>query len=140
MGDEISFNSKTDLWLLITLLGAVTICVWVLGEFWQQILAGDWLLGLVPLFGIILPLWILLSLRYFLSDSTLRIRCGPFNWKVSISTITEIEPTNSWFSGPALSLDRIRIRYGNGNSVMISPEPREDFLKQLEFRRRELSD
>lgn len=139
MSDEISFSSKTDIGLLILILGVVAICVWVLGEYWQQILSGDWVLGLVLLPGIVLPLWILMSLRYFLSDSALRIRCGPFRWKISISEITEIEPTSSIFSGPALSLDRIRIKYGSGHSVLISPEPRKEFLKQLEFRRREAS-
>jgi hypothetical protein len=135
MTDELPFNSKIDLWLLILLLTAVTVCLWVIGDNWQGIAGGNWLLILPLAVGIFLPLWVLISLRYFLSEQTLRIRCGPFNWRVPINEITAVTPTRNPLSSPALSLDRLLIEYGQGRAIMISPEPRAEFLRQLEYRR-----
>jgi hypothetical protein len=42
--------------------------------------------------------------------------------------------TRSPLSSPALSLDRIRIDYGKGKSVMISPLNKADFLLELQSR------
>jgi len=137
MSDELAFNSKIDLWLLILLLGVVSLCGWLMADNWPGIAAGNWLLALPLALGIALPLWVLLSLRYFLSEHTLRIRIGPFNARIPIGEITAIEPTHNPLSSPALSLDRLRIRYASGRSVMISPEPREEFLRQLEYRRKQ---
>lgn len=141
MSDELAFNSKIDLWLLIVMLGAVSICLWIIVDNWNA--APQYgalitaLVGLALFVGIAFPLWILVSMRYFLSDRHLRIRCGPFQWRVPIGEITSVERTNSALSSPALSLDRLRIEYGEGRAVLISPEPREEFLRQLEHRRRE---
>ena len=140
MSDELSFNSKIDLWLLILVLAGVSVCVWGLAESWNGLIARD--LGLAVLviallaLGVALPLWILISLRYFLSDDMLRIRCGPFRWQVQIGEITAIDSIRSPYSSPAMSLDRLRIEYGDGRSVMISPEPRAEFLRQIEHRRK----
>jgi hypothetical protein len=137
MNDELPFSSKIDLWLLIVLMSAVALCLWAIGENWQGIVNGNWLLGLALIPGVLVPLWLLGSLRYFLSDETLRIRCGPFKWRVPIREITAISPTRSPLSSPALSLDRLRIEYSQGRAIMISPEPREEFIRQLEFRRKQ---
>lgn len=143
MSEELRFNTKIDLWLLIVALGIVALCLWLLIERWPAngsdgiLLTGLWvvLLGL----GIVIPLWILTSVRYFLSAETLRIRCGPMQLRVPLADIESIKPTNSLWASPALSLERLRIEYGEGRAVMISPEPREEFLRQIEFRRRQLS-
>ena len=144
MSDELAFTSKIDLWILIVLLTAVAICGWILADYWNLMLARGWLLTaviVIPLgIGVLVPLWIVASLRYFLSDRMLRIRCGPFQWRIDIAEITSVEPASSAFSSPALSLDRLRIEYGDGRTVMISPEPREEFLRQLEHRRRQAAD
>lgn len=141
MSDELAFNSKIDLWLLVVLLAAVSLCAWILIENWNLLLARGAVfavLTIIPLaLGVVFPLWILLSLRYFLSDRTLRVRCGPVRWRIAIGDITDVNPTRNPLSSPAMSLDRLRIEYGQGRSVMISPEPREEFLRQLEHRRRQ---
>ena len=73
-----------------------------------------------------------------MSASELFVRCGPFSWTIPIREIESIESTSSALSSPALSLDRLRIRYGQ-RWVMISPEPRQAFLQQLEHRRKTLA-
>jgi hypothetical protein len=70
-----------------------------------------------------------------LSAERLRVRCGPFQWLIPITDIASVVPTQSPTSSPAASLDRLRIDYGQGRSILISPEPRAEFLRQLEHRR-----
>jgi hypothetical protein len=139
MNDELAFNSKTDLGLLILLLGFAAVCFWVIAELWTGLVARGWLVAAavgIPLgLGILLPLWLVVSLRYFLSAETLRVRCGPWRWRIPIRDISAVESTGSARAGPALSFDRLRIAYGGGRSIMIAPEPRTEFMRQLEHRR-----
>jgi len=80
-----------------------------------------------------LPLWVLLGTRYELTPGRLRIRCGPFRWTTPLNEIRAVEPTRNPLSSPALSLvDRLRIDYGRGSSVMISPRDKARFLAELE--------
>lgn len=43
--------------------------------------------------------------------------------------------TSNPLASPALSLDRLKIEYGQGHWIMISPRDREGFLRELESRR-----
>ncbi|MDO9478112.1 MAG: PH domain-containing protein [Pseudohongiella sp.] len=63
------------------------------------------------------------------------MKSGPFKWRVPIKQITSITPTSSPLSSPALSLDRLRIDYGRGESIMISPKNKEQFIQDLNVRR-----
>lgn len=140
MNDELAFNSKIDLGLLTLVLLAVAACLWGIAKIWDR---GDlmlWPLGLLLAVGILLPIWVVVSLRYFLSDDNLRVRCGPFRWLIPIKDITSVSPTNNASKSPAMSLDRLRIDYGEGQSLLISPEPRTEFLRQLEHRRKNAGD
>lgn len=141
MNDELAFHSKVDWWLLILVLSAVAVCGWILAAYWARLLAHGWvfasLLTLPLAAGVLVPLWLVVSLRYFLSDEMLRVRCGPWQWRIAIPDITSVNPASDPLSSPALSLDRLRIEYGGDRAVTISPEPRDEFLRQLEFRRRQ---
>jgi hypothetical protein len=141
MSDELGFGSKVDIWLLVVALSAVAACLWILLTIWQDVYAVDSLAAIllaIPLVaGVLVPLWLIVSIRYFLSNDTLRVRCGPFRWRIPVRDITAVEPTQSMRSSPSMSTERLRIDYGDGRSVMISPEPREEFVRQLEHRRKE---
>jgi hypothetical protein len=82
--------------------------------------------------GIVLPLWLLFSTRYTLDASLLTVRSGPLKWKIPVGDIISITPTRSIFSSPALSMDRLRISYGNKRSLMISPRDKEQFLQDIQ--------
>lgn len=137
MSDRIMFSSKVDMWLLIVVLGGVAACFAVVAQIWDSLGAARWWVGALLMPVIVLPLWVLFTTRYTMSDDELGVRCGPFHWTVPIGEITAIERTRNPMSSPALSLDRLRIEYGNGRSLMISPEPRGPFIKQLEYRRQQ---
>ena len=81
--------------------------------------------------GIALPLWLLFSTRYTLDSKLLMVKSGPLKWRIPVKDITNITPTRSIFSSPALSLDRLRISYGNKRNVMISPRDKDQFLEEI---------
>lgn len=137
MSDELTFNSKMDLWILILILTVVAACLWGIGKIWDADSVILWPVAVILALGILVPVWMLASLKYFLSDDKLRVRCGPFKWQIAINDISRISPTNDAKSSPAMSLDRLLIEYGDSHQLMISPEPREEFLRQIEFRRKQ---
>jgi hypothetical protein len=69
---------------------------------------------------------------YTISGSTLRIKSGfIINIVVDIGAISKITPTRNMLSSPALSLDRLEIFYNKYDSVLISPDDKIEFAKQL---------
>ncbi|MEK7413528.1 MAG: PH domain-containing protein [Planctomycetota bacterium] len=141
------FRSKIDLWLaallatspVMAMLGAY-ILVLQRDIVANSLASGGWfwfiVIGTLAL-GVGLPVWFLLSTHYELSDSVLIVKGGPFRWKIPVHDITNVTPTHSPLSSPALSLDRLRIDYAQGTkSLMISPRDKDQFLKALEEARR----
>ena len=91
---------------------------------------------LVAVVGVGLPLWLLFSTRYTLEATYLLAQSGPFKWVVPLADIKSITPSNNPLSSPALSLDRLRIDYGKGRMLLISPRDKEQFLQDVEAARR----
>jgi hypothetical protein len=124
------FRSKVDIWLG-TLIIAVA----------AMIVKAAWLMvkqpyGLIETFmlvsiGAVFPVWILLSTSYEINRENLWVRSGPFTWKIRILSISRIEPSHSWMSSPALSLDRFRIEYGLGKVILVSPKESDRFLRAI---------
>lgn len=128
------YRSKVDSWLLVVLLGAMAVSLYTAGA----VLAADrsvsaWLTAFVSGgLGLGLPLWLLLTTRYVLDPERLEVHSGPFAWTVPVREITRVVPTNNPLSSPALSLDRLRIEYGRGRAIMISPRDKLRFLDDLD--------
>jgi membrane protein YdbS with pleckstrin-like domain len=130
------FRSKVDLWLAGLILGAAilaaaTLVIAPISNRWD-------LVGKVAIAALAvgLPLWILLGTRYELGSTELMVRCGPFRWRVPLAEIQTIRPTRNPLSSPALSLDRLEIRYGIGRVIMISPDQKDAFIRAIENRQR----
>lgn len=97
---------------------------------------GAWPVGLfIIATGGLLPIWLVRTTVYVLSADRLDVRSGPFRWKVPLHEIRKISPSRNILSSPAFSLDRLRIDYGRGKFILISPAEREAFLRDLEARR-----
>jgi len=130
------YKSKIDIWLAIVMAAVVIVCFTI---FLLSFLTGgaSAIAATLPalILGVGLPVWLMTSTCYTLSDTTLLVKSGPFKWKIPISQITRITPTSNPLSSPALSLDRIRIDYGRGRSIMISPKDKSRFIRDLEDRR-----
>ena len=86
---------------------------------------------------IILPIllfinYTLLSNRYNIRQNKLEIKGGVlYRLSIDISQIKKIEKSNSLSSSPASSLERLEILYNKWDSVLISPENKEDFIADL---------
>ncbi len=128
------FRSKIDIWLVIVLVGLpVVMLEFFLDGFELSDPAVNVLALLIVVFVLGVVLWLFLTTRYTLTDEFLLIHCGPFSWAIAFDEITHIEPTRNPYSSPALSLDRLAIRYGGGE-LLISPADKDRFMLDLKKR------
>lgn len=91
-----------------------------------------WLGGvlLLPVFILILNLYF--RTWYKVSDGKLHIRSGMFfDLTLYIESVTHITKTGNIMASPALSLDRLEVKYGKSSMVLISPVDRDRFIKNL---------
>lgn len=83
---------------------------------------------------ILFLLHIILTTYYVIDEDRLTIKCGfLYNKTIDINTITKISETNNPLSSPATSLDRLEIRYGKFDSVIISPKQKKEFIAEIVF-------
>jgi len=130
------FRSKVDTWLGIVIVGTISVTIAVsLTVSWLDEGSGAILMVPLILLGAALPAWVLAATDYTLTDTALRVRSGPFRWRVPLDQVRSIRPTRNPLSSPALSLDRLRLEYGGRKWLMISPKDQEAFLRELESRR-----
>ena len=131
------YRSKVDTWLLVVLLfGALASVASAVTVFFVAPPAIAWLVGILLVsVGAGLPLWLLASTYYRIDGDVLFISSGPVRVRVPVRDITSVTPTNNPLSSPALSLDRLRIEYGRGKSVMVSPRDKHGFIRSVEAAR-----
>lgn len=133
---EAIHSSKIDTWLAALLVVTAVALLGLTVHMMRSKGVVGLLLVLPALLGAIgLPIWLVMSTRYTLTASELHIRSGPVSITVPIADIHSITPTSNPLSSPALSLDRLLIEYGNGKQVMISPEDKQQFIRDVESRR-----
>ena len=131
------YKSKVD-WWLGAILGVAMIASALAG---LKALSANtpnaiWAAALIGGVGLVLPLVSLLSTRYVIQDQQLVVRSGLFKWRIPINEISGITPTSDPIASPALSLDRLRITYGQAKSLLISPRDKDGFLAQIASLRR----
>ena len=128
------YPSKIDWWLVPILcvppVAAVAVSVaFALAGSTPVLLVGVAMAVLVAglYLGLVFPL------RYGLGDTHLVVRFGICRQRIPLSEISEVNPTFNPLSAPALSLDRLHVRFGQGifKAVMISPADRNLFLDEL---------
>lgn len=115
-------------WIMIIplglLLAAIGLALFFEPDKWPALLI------LVPL--LLFFIHLVRNTDYTIDGGLLRIRCGIFRFQtIGISSITRITETRNPLSSPALSLDRLDIRYGNRGQVMISPKEKDAFIAAI---------
>lgn len=129
------FRSKVDPWLglllAITAFGPMAIAVYTVLTVPEEV----W--GVLPaaLLPLLIVAWVVRTTHYTFVDDVLVVRSGPIHRKVPLASIDDIKPTRTLVSSPALSLDRLAIRFNRYDAVVISPRDRDAFLAELEQRR-----
>ena len=123
------FPSKVDRWLVVLLVAAWGLSLVSVAS---AVAAGPpsvlySTVGLeVLIFGFVV--WVFTTTRYTVGAGALAVRSGPFRWRIALEEISEIVPSRNPLSSPALSLDRLEVRYGRGRFLLISPRERQSFL------------
>lgn len=91
---------------------------------------GIILIVIFLLFAFILHM--LLKTVYTIDGDQLKIKCGFIPYKpIQISEIKEISVSKSIISSPSASFDRIEIKYGKFDELIISPEDKFSFAEDL---------
>jgi hypothetical protein len=127
------YRSKVDTWLGVILGAVPSLLVVIIWKLLHEPVQGKWFV-ILPVFfiGICLPFSLLAYTNYTITAKSLSIRSGLFKWEIPLKEISTIEPTNDPLSSPALSLDRLRIEYAQGKSILISPINKAEFIRDLQ--------
>ena len=133
------FRSKKDWWLL-----AFVICM--SGLLLQLLLTMQAkgtmqqypLHTAVYVLTIIILWWPLWSTRYVVDNGVLTIKSLWLSWKIPLSEIQSIQPTDHSIIAPALSLKRLRIDYtdaGVQKFILVSPKDQTAFIQVLQSKK-----
>lgn len=127
------FKSKVDRWIVVLILVVIVVQVVAITAAISEAGEPGMITSLVlTMIGVVaLMIWLLLGTNYTVDRGIVRIVSGPFRWKVPIDEITSVTATRNPLSSPALSLDRLSIRYGKRRRIMISPADKAGFLEAI---------
>ena len=137
---SLTFPSKVDWWIVALMAIPLGISIVVVGSALRANPPLPAVLLMVGIEVLVLALIVgtLRSTRYEVTDPEVIVRSPPFRWRIEIESIESIRPSRSPASSPALSLDRLEIRYGGGRTLLVSPKDREGFLAAVVARSRHL--
>jgi membrane protein YdbS with pleckstrin-like domain len=128
------FVSKVDGWMIPVMVVTVAGMIWALIS--VMITATPWsvriAVAVVTLFVLLLLFSIFTRTHYTIAHGELRVVSGPFRRTVPLAEITSIEPSRNPLSSPALSLDRLKVSYGDNKYILISPADKTGFLSAVE--------
>ncbi len=129
--DVVWFPSKVDgwLWPVLCVPPASAVLFAIMALLSRQPGLAPWpALAVVAIYG-----GLLFPLRYGVSSRELVIRFGLARQRVPLANITRVRPTKSLLSAPALSIDRLEVRWDEGlfGATRISPADRDGFLALL---------
>lgn len=132
----IEYRSRVDWWIGAILLAiAALIPVFLVGALLGTGLTAPARVSMVAGAGLLAALLsgLVWPVRYRFADRELIVASGLLRQRIRYTDITAVEPTRAPWSSPALSLDRLRIRY-RGTWLLVSPAGREQFLAELQRR------
>jgi hypothetical protein len=136
-GGATVYPSKRDAWVMWLLWASVIGMMAAAIAVWVDPAPLGFRVGISALLAgtAVLVVWLVYSTSYSFGRDKLVVRAGPIRWRVKLDLIEEVRPTRNPLSSPALSLDRLHIRYGGSRmGIMISPENKAVFLQDLAVR------
>ena len=119
------YKSKVDWWLGLPLIYLIFRSI-------QSIFDGE-MFGYLALIGIIFViLFLSKTTRYIISEDKLIVKSTWIvNDNIEIDSIRKIEKSNTILSAPALSLDRLVVKYNKFDEIYISPKDKLLFVNEL---------
>jgi hypothetical protein len=119
------YKSKIDWWLGLVLVYPIFRSV-------ASIIEGEWIGYIGIVVCLLFIVFISKSTRYIITENLLIVKCMFIvNDRIEISKIRKVEKTNSILSAPALSLDRIAIKFNKFDEVYVSPKDKHAFVDEL---------
>jgi len=140
LSPTLTFPSKIDRWIAVLIIVPFAISAVVVSSALRANppLPAVLLMVGVEILVLALIVGMLRSTRYEVTDREVIVRSTPFRWRIEIESIESIRPSRSPASSPAMSLDRLEIRYSGDRRILISPRDREGFLAAVVARSRHL--
>lgn len=82
---------------------------------------------------VLLVVVLMASLRYVIDGNTLYVRTVPFTRGTAydLTKLQSISPTRTLLSSPALSMRRIKLDFGVGMPLVISPAAQDVFIDEI---------
>ena len=127
------FRSKVDGWFIpMMVISAVGLIVALGGVMLSPM---SWFLRVITTVVIVAIMYLLVAISrntyYEIVGTDLLVRSGPLKWTIPVANIQEITPSRNILSAPALSLDRLKIRFGKRAFILVSPEDKNGFLRAI---------
>lgn len=120
------YRSKVDIWLAVVVFTPLFIVLFIdAGK-------GDYesFYFLLPVIALIVSLY--WQIKYKIEEGYLKVTAGIFGTaKVPVSEIKSVGKTYNPLSAPALSINRLEVKYGKFNYLLISPHNRDAFINEL---------
>jgi len=132
--DEKTYHSQIDVWLMILMSLSISgATAWLIDLEGTYTLKGALFSLALLTFNIVLPLWILIRCHYKIdqSNNSLVIGFGPVTWYIPFESISQVSISNELSLSPALSLQRLKIIYGQNRVILISPKEVASFSDEL---------
>ena len=133
-----TYPTRVDWWLgsvgAVYVVIALGVPAWHLGTVLSSAQPFDPILLFFPP-AILAALWaIAYPCEYSFDEKRLIVRSGMLRVRIPLLAITLVRPSRTLASAPAWSLDRLEIRYGRTQRVVLSPREKAEFLEELERR------
>lgn len=128
------YYSKRSKGLAIPMFGPCLFLIFI--GFYQYHRTGIWTFDIFVVWGIALLVSGLMSsiwfnTYYLLEAENLVAVSGFFKIRVPYSEMLKVERTNSPLNAPALTMKRVRIKFGKWKEVLIAPQEEAEFFEIL---------
>lgn len=125
------YPSKVSYFLLAIL---ISLFLWVLSTLipYSEISVAKALIFSFPLVVFAITIYMFLFTAYIIEGEQLKIKLGFITYEtININQIKEVSKGKGIDSSPASSFDRIEIKYGMFNKILLSPKDKYGFVNDL---------
>lgn len=124
------FYTKVDIWLIALIMACTLIPFFITMSADQN--EGTVITGVILVIFLVFILACVFYIHYDIEDTKLTVHSFPLLKKsYDLMDLKVIASTHNPISSPASSLDRLELTFGNGDTVIISPKQKSDFLDAL---------
>lgn len=126
---QTAYRSKVDTWPILTIAAIYAACIMAAMAYAPWTWAAAVFMPLA-----LLTFLLIFTIRYTVDGSQLIVQDSIFRKKAyDIGDIVGVAPTHNPVSAPAASMDRIAVRFRDGEELLPSPKNTERFIGHLKM-------